>query len=238
MQSARSSRNNLAAEHNYDPNVTSPYQTGPYDQQQIFDPNHPDYDPMIDPALQLRTVRTAAASIAESHRIDARREARKPKRRGRSNTILNKLGRGRTLRRPKGLGALIGEEFGGSSSTDQPVGAQGTGGEGVGVSFESAQQGKTPLTPTTQASQSAEQEAQEESRQKRGRPSEQSSSRFSRRKPPPQRRNVYLNTPLPLDQSDGHGEPLVRYPRNRVKTSKYNVVSFLPKFLYEQFHRL
>lgn len=52
------------------------------------------------------------------------------------------------------------------------------------------------------------------------------------------RRNIYLNMPLPSSDLNRSGEPRTMYPRNRVQTSKYNVVTFLPRFLFEQFHRL
>ncbi|KAI1792323.1 phospholipid-transporting ATPase 1 [Ganoderma leucocontextum] len=52
------------------------------------------------------------------------------------------------------------------------------------------------------------------------------------------RRNVYINMPLPTDEKDSHGEPIVRYARNKVRTSKYTIVTFLPRNLYEQFRRV
>ena len=33
------------------------------------------------------------------------------------------------------------------------------------------------------------------------------------------RRNVYVNAPLPHSELDSHGEPIVRYARNKVRTS-------------------
>ncbi len=33
------------------------------------------------------------------------------------------------------------------------------------------------------------------------------------------RRNVYINMPRPTDEKDSHGEPIVRYARNKVRTS-------------------
>ncbi|KAJ6607681.1 phospholipid-translocating P-type ATPase [Mycena sp. CBHHK59/15] len=52
------------------------------------------------------------------------------------------------------------------------------------------------------------------------------------------RRNVYVNTPLAPGEVDGRGDPLVRYPRNKVRTTKYTIVTFIPKNLYEQFRRV
>lgn len=36
---------------------------------------------------------------------------------------------------------------------------------------------------------------------------------------PGQRRNIYVNQPLPAEELDLNGEPLVRYVRNKVRTS-------------------
>ncbi|KAH9837972.1 phospholipid-translocating P-type ATPase [Rhodofomes roseus] len=52
------------------------------------------------------------------------------------------------------------------------------------------------------------------------------------------RRKVYVNCPLSREDVDQRGEPLVRYKRNKVRTSKYTIVTFIPKNLYEQFRRV
>lgn len=237
-----SSSRSAHSPHNYDPNITSPYDQGPAYAPYVSDPSHPDYDPRIDPALQLRTVKTAAASIAESHRSDARRDEKRRRERKRltkSGSILGKLGRGRTLLRREGrtgaagtsvLGALIQDEI-------KTHGAYGTGGEGVGVPFESAQQYHTPAYATADAEERAEEEAAKEQHDVQAAASASSSTGKKSGKTLT-RRNVYLNTPLPSSETDGKGDPRIRYPRNRVRTSKYNVATFLPRFLFEQFHRL
>ena len=43
------------------------------------------------------------------------------------------------------------------------------------------------------------------------------------------RRNVYVNWDLPPDEVDSSGQPLARWARNKVRTSKYTLLSFLPK---------
>jgi phospholipid-translocating ATPase len=43
------------------------------------------------------------------------------------------------------------------------------------------------------------------------------------------RRNVWVNMDLPMSELDKHGQPAARYARNKVRTSKYSVLSFLPK---------
>lgn len=51
------------------------------------------------------------------------------------------------------------------------------------------------------------------------------------------RRALYVNLPLPSDLLNHKGDPIVRYVRNKVRTSKYTIITFLPKNLFEQFRR-
>ncbi|KAJ6564618.1 hypothetical protein B0H19DRAFT_1141557 [Mycena capillaripes] len=64
--------------------------------------------------------------------------------------------------------------------------------------------------------------------------------RLEEGKPEPEgiRRNVYVNTPLPRGEVDSSGDPYVRYPRNKVRTTKYTILTFVPRNLYEQFRRI
>ena len=103
-----------------------------------------DEDDAVDPELRLRTVRTAASTIAESNRQEERTQRRKSVRKKGS----------RFFRRDKK-----------KSETADPE----------------------PPTSTPHIS---------------GR-----------------RRNVYVNSTLPLDEVDHNGEPIVRYARNKVRTS-------------------
>jgi phospholipid-translocating ATPase len=43
------------------------------------------------------------------------------------------------------------------------------------------------------------------------------------------RRNVWVNIELPMSELDRRGQPAARYARNKVRTSKYSLLSFLPK---------
>ncbi|KAH7868232.1 phospholipid-transporting ATPase 1 [Lentinula edodes] len=52
------------------------------------------------------------------------------------------------------------------------------------------------------------------------------------------RRNVYVNHPLGHSELDQDGEPIARYERNKVRTTKYTIITFLPKNLFEQFRRV
>lgn len=56
--------------------------------------------------------------------------------------------------------------------------------------------------------------------------------------PPAPRRRVFVNLPLPDSFLDAAGFPTVEYPANKIRTSKYTVFTFLPKNLWEQFHRI
>ncbi|KAL0581270.1 phospholipid transporting ATPase [Marasmius crinis-equi] len=55
---------------------------------------------------------------------------------------------------------------------------------------------------------------------------------------PGERRNVYVNHPLAHLEVDNNGEPVARYKRNKVRTTKYTILTFIPKNLYEQFRRV
>ncbi|CAG8701608.1 18624_t:CDS:2, partial [Gigaspora rosea] len=51
-------------------------------------------------------------------------------------------------------------------------------------------------------------------------------------------RQVFVNEPLPPSKLDKKGRPRQRYVTNKITTSKYSIFSFVPKNLYEQFHRV
>ncbi|TFK61578.1 phospholipid-translocating P-type ATPase [Pluteus cervinus] len=55
---------------------------------------------------------------------------------------------------------------------------------------------------------------------------------------PGKRRNVYINYPPSPSELDSHNEPTARYVRNKVRTTKYTLLTFIPKNLYEQFRRV
>ncbi|KAG8839086.1 hypothetical protein FRC18_000965 [Serendipita sp. 400] len=127
-----------------------------------------DEDDQIDPNLRLRTVRTAASTIAESIRSEQRMERRRIKRRRLWGSLKSKKSTTSAL--------TVGEQRRDSSS------------------------GPTPSN-----------------------------------KP---RRNVYVNCNLAPQDKDSHGRPLHTFVRNKVKTTKYTIITFIPKNLYEQFRRV
>ncbi|KZT71083.1 phospholipid-translocating P-type ATPase [Daedalea quercina L-15889] len=121
----------------------------------------------VDPDLRLRTVRTAASTIAESSRQEERRRKRKLSMKG----VFHRRSTKKKQQRP---------------------GSQ-----------ESSDAGEASVPHATGP-----------------------------------RRKVYVNHPLPREEVDRRGEPLVRYKRNKVRTSKYTIITFIPKNLYEQFRRV
>ncbi|KAG0701867.1 hypothetical protein DFH29DRAFT_924776 [Suillus ampliporus] len=129
-------------------------------------PSDIDENDTIDPQLRLRTVRTAASTIAESIRSEIKADKR------------------RSIHQKRSL------FFRKKAKTP----------ESAAVSTE------TPSAPQSRI--------------------------------PGARRNVYVNQPLSAMEADQYGEPLARYARNKVRTSKYTLLTFLPKNLFQQFHRI
>ncbi|CAG8530283.1 11561_t:CDS:10 [Diversispora eburnea] len=52
------------------------------------------------------------------------------------------------------------------------------------------------------------------------------------------KRRVYVNIPLPPTELDQNDEPIENYVANKIRTSKYTLLTFLPKNLIEQFRRV
>lgn len=63
---------------------------------------------------------------------------------------------------------------------------------------------------------------------------------FSRKKQPGPQRTVYVNENLPADYSDQKGRIKKEhvYVTNQVITSKYTILTFVPRNLLEQFRRI
>ncbi|WAQ91106.1 hypothetical protein PtA15_13A507 [Puccinia triticina] len=53
-----------------------------------------------------------------------------------------------------------------------------------------------------------------------------------------QRRSIYVNLVLPTLQLDKYGDPIARYVRNKVRTTKYTLITFFPKNMWEQFRNV
>jgi len=155
----------------------------------------------IDPALRLRTTRTAHSVIAESIRGEEVRE--------RKRSRLFKIRR-RTTRRKGKDGAAPSEPMPTIASSE------------TGDSRPSSLAAASDAAPSAGA----------------GVPYGQGPSDEPKGKKALSRRTIFVNIPLPMSEVDAKGEPKVRYVRNKVRTSKYTLVTFLPRNLFEQFHRV
>lgn len=51
-------------------------------------------------------------------------------------------------------------------------------------------------------------------------------------------RRIYFNTPIPDSERDEEGNLKAHYPRNKIRTSKYTALTFIPKNLWLQFHNI
>jgi len=51
-------------------------------------------------------------------------------------------------------------------------------------------------------------------------------------------RRIYFNISLPSIAVDKYGVPIYQYTNNKLRTSKYTLLTFVPQNLYEQFHRV
>lgn len=54
----------------------------------------------------------------------------------------------------------------------------------------------------------------------------------------PNSRTIYLNVPLPDEAKTKEGHNKQHFPRNKIRTSRYTPISFIPKNLYYQFHNI
>ncbi len=52
------------------------------------------------------------------------------------------------------------------------------------------------------------------------------------------KRTIYVNVPLPGEAKDDQGHVKQHYARNKIRTSRYTPLSFIPKNLWYQFHNI
>ena len=51
-------------------------------------------------------------------------------------------------------------------------------------------------------------------------------------------RTIYFNMPLPDEAKDEEGHIAIQYPRNKIRTSKYTPLTFVPLNIFYQFHQI
>ena len=180
----------------------------------------------VDPALRLRTVKTAHSVIAESIRSEQMAESR-----ARRKRFIDGLKRRTTLR-----ASSLKESI--RRRTISDIGTEGRS----RASTVGTDGGLIPASPSLPPPpRTSEPEIDS--------PTSNLQSFFDRlqavigvrgktRKPPMHRRTVFVGIALPDPMLHASGEPIARFCRNKVRTSKYTIFTFLPKNLFEQFHRV
>ena len=190
----------------------------------------------LDDDHRLRIVRTPTESLHEVAREDERRRVGKRKRKGTFKKWgTSRLGRAMSV-------STVGKDSISEGTTKRPgtaSSAQGTNAiAGAGLAVGGFGEFGSQLAPTNTRTADEEQEAKAEQFRT---PTEEGvtsdkkddgKAAESRR-----RRNVYVNIDLPMSELDKHGQPRI-YARNKVRTSKYTIWTFLPKNLGEQFRRV
>lgn len=176
----------------------------------------PDYDPNLDPALRLRVVHSYAESIKDADRSEDRYQAKARRRRQHGSQFFTRVASKLSTRRSHRRAPRKAAHDAVPVPDFPPVGI-------VDGDSDSEAQPKASMPPDAANSTPDPKDK---------------SQKHGKKKAPPARRRVYVNVPVPPSELDKHGEPKTLYARNKVRTSKYTLVSFLPKFLFEQFRRI
>lgn len=189
----------------------------------------------LDEDHRLRIVRTPTESLHEVAREDERRRIGKRKRKGTFKWGSSRLGRAMSVS-TVGKGSIKEDHSKRPNTASSAHGASAIAGAGLAVGGFG--EFGSQLAPTNTRTADEEQEAKAEQFRT---PTEEgmnvdkqdeSKAAESRR-----RRNVYVNIDLPMSELDKYGQPRI-YARNKVRTSKYTLWTFLPKNLGEQFKRV
>ena len=187
----------------------------------------------IDPDLRLRTTQTAHSVIAESIRLEHAQEKRKRRRlfstfRRKGSSLGTGTGtiRGSVTSKTASLlgnisesgrsraGTMVGSEFGHSNSLVEATAS--------GAATVTAAVPVLPSVPTKEKPTLLQR---------------LTNTAQGKSNAPLERRTIHVNLPLP-PSAMYKGEPVVRYVRNKVRTAKYTIITFLPRNLFEQFRRV
>ncbi|GAA6046641.1 hypothetical protein JCM3770_003092 [Rhodotorula araucariae] len=193
----------------------------------LSDTTHPDYDPATDPELRLRVTRTAAESIHELYEEeDRRRFKRLASRRTKKEPAT--AASGSTLKPRR---TLFGRKKP-RASTEPADNQDGHGSEVAGPEMDESQRAELERQMTRlAAAKEAEESARRQDKQDGNEQEKKKKERRRRGEKEKERRNVYVNVDGVMTDPRG-------YERNKVRTSKYTLLSFVPKNLTEQFRRI
>ncbi|KPV72527.1 uncharacterized protein RHOBADRAFT_55632 [Rhodotorula graminis WP1] len=196
----------------------------------LSDSTHPDYDPGTDPELRLRVTRTAAESIHELYQEEDRRRFRRlaSRRTKKDPSSSSTLKPRRTLfgRRKPRASAEPADSQDGHGTSD----GHGHGAETAGMDEVQRAELERQMTRLA-AAREAEESARRQDKQDEGEQEKKKVDRKRRGMKEKERRNVYVNVEGVMTDPRG-------YERNKVRTSKYTLLSFVPKNLTEQFRRI
>ncbi|GAA5852544.1 hypothetical protein JCM3766R1_003525 [Sporobolomyces carnicolor] len=217
------------------------------DGRNLSDTSHPEYDPATDPELRLRIVHTAAESIHAGDREESRRRFRRLASRRSKKTPLNSPENpaSPTSSPLKGRRSIFGrKKRPDTADTALTTPTRGLFGGDDDQLLPEEEEQQHQLGPEQRAElernvtrQNAIFEAQESARRQEKQDAEERTKREEEDKKKgkkvnaKERRVVYVN-------ADGAKTNPKAYERNKVRTSKYTLISFLPKNLAEQFRRI
>ncbi|GAA5824901.1 hypothetical protein JCM11251_005386 [Rhodosporidiobolus azoricus] len=201
------------------------------DGRNLSDTTHADYDPATDPELRLRVVHTAAESIHETLQEEERRRFRRlASRRDKNDKGDSSLKPKRTLfGRRKRAGTVSSSKRGHGADEDDTV-QSSVGHDGPEVGPEERAELERMRTRMNAAAE-AEESARRQEKQDATETKKKEKEGRKRGKKEKERRVVYVN--VEGVKTDPRG-----YERNKVRTSKYTLLSFVPKNLMEQFRRV
>lgn len=185
-------------------------------------------DPLLDAGHRLRIVHSYAESFADADRSELRHMASMKRSKQRSKQFFHKIASGisRSGHAPsvsRHRRFASGPDAHALPDVDEDV-------HDVQATLVSASSSPDPVpqNPQEAAPHASEQTAREPAWKRF----------FHRRQKPLTRRRVHFNIPLPATELGKQGQPKVIYTSNKVRTTKYTLWSFLPKFLFEQFRRI
>ncbi|GAA6021480.1 hypothetical protein JCM11491_006510 [Sporobolomyces phaffii] len=201
----------------------------------LSDRDHPDYDPATDPELQLRIVRTAAESIHTGDHEESRRRFRRlASRRTKTPTSPNPASPNSSPL--KGRRSIFGRKRRPDTADTAATPTSATFGADVQDQSELSCEERAELERNV-TRQNAMFEAKESARRQEKQDAEERSKKEREDKKKgkkvkaKERRVVWVNV-------EGAKTNPKAYERNKVRTSKYTLISFLPKNLAEQFRRI